>query len=366
VIPRTLLLILVLCFLSAAHSATIVDGRESVVLKGGKATVVVDLHGGSIVRFQLNEKPLNPLVWNNQGPADEPRPMSHFLCFDRWGAPSKAEQANGMPFHGEATRVRWKETREPGQAGGQIQAGMSAALPMAGLSIQRSMRLAANQALLVVTEEVTNNNKLGRVYNMVQHPTIGMPFLDETTVVDANASKGFLQSSPLPNPEEPAVEWPQALRDGQPVNLRNLTNNPDPNVVSFIVEDEVGWVTAVNAAKGLLLGYLWKTSDYPWLNIWRHTQDGKPLARGLEFGTTGLHQPFAALLEKSRIFDRPLYQYLDAAESAKRSYAAFLFEVPENFEGVAKVRYESGTIKVRETGGQGRELAMPAPDLFPN
>jgi hypothetical protein len=202
---------------------------------------------------------------------------------------------------------------------------------------------------------------------MVHHPTIGPPFLDTTTVVDANARKGFMQSSPLPNPEEPPVFWPQALRDGQPVNLRNLTDSPDPNVVSFVIEDEYGWVTAVNASRGLLLGYLWKKSDYPWLNIWRHVQDGKPRARGLEFGTTGLHQPFGVLLEKGRIFERPLLAYLDAGESATRSYAAFLFAIPSDFQGVAEVRYESGSITVREkSGGRGRELSMPAANLFPH
>jgi hypothetical protein len=291
--------------------------------------------------------------------------MAHFLCLDRWGAPSKAEEANGMPFHGEATRVHWKELSEPG-SGGAIHAEMEAALPLAGLRVRRRIQLAANEALLRVTEQVTNNNKLGRVYNMVQHPTIGPPFLDETTIVDSNARQGFMQSSPLPNPEQPAVFWPQALRDGQPVNLRHLADNPNPNVVSFVIEQEYGWVTAANPGQGLLLGYLWKKSEYPWLNIWRHVQDGKPLARGLEFGTTGLHQPFGVLLEKGRIFGRALYAYLDAGESASRSYAAFLFPIPKDYQGVAEVRYENGRIIVIErTGGQGRELAMVAGELFP-
>lgn len=362
---RTILLAILLLVAPNARPATIVDGRESVVLKGGKATVVVDLGGGSIVRFQLNESPLNPLGWNNQGPAGEARPMAHFLCLDRWGAPSKAEEANGMPFHGEATRVHWKELSVPG-SGGAIHAEMEAALPLAGLRVKRRIQLAVNEALLRVTEQVTNNNKLGRVYNMVQHPTIGPPFLDETTIVDSNARQGFMQSSPLPNPEQPAVFWPQALRDGQPVNLRHLTDNPNPNVVSFVIEQEYGWVTAANAGRGLLLGYLWKKSEYPWLNIWRHVQDGKPLARGLEFGTTGLHQPFGVLLEKGRIFGRALFAYLDAGESASRSYAAFLFPIPKDYQGVAEVRYENGRIIVIERpGGQGRELTMVAGELFP-
>ena len=136
-------------------------------------------------------------------------------------------------------------------------------------------------------EQVTNTNKLGRVYNMVQHPTIGPPFLDETTVIDANGRKGLISYRPLPNPEEPAVYWPQALKDGQPVNIRYLVNDHDPNVAAYTIDDEYGWVVACNASKGLLIGYLWKAREYPWLIDWRHVEKGKPFAEvGVRY-----HQP---------------------------------------------------------------------------
>jgi hypothetical protein len=68
-------------------------------------------------------------------------------------------------------------------------------------------------SFFTVSETVTNRNKLGRVYNMVQHATIGPPFLDETTVVDSNAQHGFMQSSPLPNPEQLEIRWPEATKE---------------------------------------------------------------------------------------------------------------------------------------------------------
>jgi hypothetical protein len=241
---------------------------------------------------------------------------------------------------------------------------MTAMLPMAGLEVRRVVRLARGGAYFTVSETVTNRNKLGRVYNMVQHPTIGPPFLDETTVVDANARQGIMQSSPLPNPESAAVKWPFALKDGAPVDLRRLTSDPNPAVSSFVIDDEYGWVTAVTASKNLLLGYIWKTSEYPWLNIWRHVQSGKPLARGLEFGTTGLHQPFGILVTKGSIFGRRLFAYLDAGESATRSYAAFLMETPGDFAGVESVAYSGGRLVVRERKQPARELALTGVELF--
>ncbi|MXY83422.1 MAG: hypothetical protein F4Y91_15500, partial [Gemmatimonadetes bacterium] len=175
--------------------------------------------------------------------------------------------------------------------------------------------MAQNQAVFAVAEAVTNTRHLGRVYNIVQHPTIGPPFLDESTRVDANGTRGFMQETPMPTPEEPEVRWPSALKkDGTEVDIRYLTDDASPAVVSYIIEEEYGWTTAINASKGLLIGYIWPEEEYPWFDAWRHVRDGKPFARGLEFGTTGLHQPSPVLLEKGQIFGRYLFPYIAADE----------------------------------------------------
>ena len=347
--------------LPAPAAEVMVNGRPAVVLESPAAKLVVDLGGGSIVDFRLSADGLNPLAWI--GPADvkaELRPMAHFLCLDRWGPPSEAELRNGMPFHGEASRVRWREAEGTGS---RISSEMGATLPMAGLDIRRKVRLSDAGALFSVSETVTNRNKLGRIYNMVQHPTIGPPFLDETTVVDSNAERGFAQSGPQATPEQSETRWPEAKKQGQTVDLRTLKTDPEPNVVSFVVDGEFGWVTAANASKELLLGYIWRTADYPWLNIWRHVRDGKPFARGLEFGTSGLHQPFKVLTTRPTIFGRPTFTYLDAGESATRSYAAFLAKVPRDFRGVERVVYRGGQLVIQERGN-GRELRIAADPLF--
>jgi len=361
---RGMLVMFVMLLAISAGAQTVTNGRSSIVLEGRVAQVTVDLGGGSIVGFQFKDQRLNPLSWTSDEPGQS-HPMGHFLCLDRWGAPSDAESKNGMPFHGEASHVQWIVARQPGAAAGAIEAKMAATLPMAGFKVARSLRLADGAALLRVTESVTNTNQLGRVYNMVQHPSIAPPFLDATTVVDANARKGFMQSSPLPNPEEPVVFWPQALEDSQPVNLRHLTGDHEPEVVTFVIDDEYGWVAASTAAKGLLIGYIWKTSDYPWLDIWRNAQNGKPAARGLEFGTTGLHQPVGILVSKGKIFGRPIYAYLDAGQTSTRGYVAFLFRIPGDYRGVERVTYESGRLTLHERGtGPERDLSMATGDLF--
>lgn len=329
-------------FLVPAGAAA--QSTSLVYIESAHATLGIDLAGGSIISFRLKSKDLNPLVWNDSGPAGKPRERGHFLCLDRWGPPSEAELANGMTFHGEATKVMWtaRAVRTPGEL------TIEATLPMAGFHVVREFRLLPDAAVAVVRETVRNRNQLGRPYNMVQHPTIGPPFLDESVVVDSNARQGFMQSSPMPNPEQPTVVWPQALHDGAPVNLRRLTSGHEPNVVSFVIDEPQGWVTAANAGKGLLIGYSWDTAEYPWLNIWRHAPNGKPVARGLEFGTTGLHQPFPVLMRKRAIFDRPLLSYLDAGESQTRSYSMFLAEIGATYAGTGNVRVvkEAGSIAI--------------------
>jgi len=349
------------------------DERPQLILDGTAAKLVVDLGGGSIADFHLKENQLNPLQWDSWDFSDdpsaeppmEPRSMGHFLCLDRWGPATEAEIGHGMGWHGEATRVWWTVDEEANNKDGQLTATMSAELPLAGLKVARSIRMADKEAVFTVSEAVTNTRHIGRIYNIVQHPTIGPPFLDESTIVDANATRGFMQETPMPTPENPEVRWPGALqKDGTEVDIRFLSDDSSPGVVSYIVEEEYGWTTAVNAARGLLIGYIWPTSDYPWFDAWRHVSDGKPFARGLEFGTTGLHQPGPVLVEKGKIFGEQIFRFIDADETQTFSYANFLTEIPEDFAGVADIDYTGDTLVIREDGGQYRTLTMEVGALF--
>lgn len=343
-------------------------GRQSAVLENASARLVVDLRGGAIGDFHLKDKPLNPLQWNTPRDGDRAiQGFGHFLCLDRWGPPSDAEGTRGMPYHGEAANVEWSLVRPPAEVGGALETQMTARLPKAGLSVRRTVRMSAKGAVFMVREEVTNENALGRMYNAVQHPTIAPPFLDGTTLVDCNGRRGFAQGGSLPNPEEPSSFWPQAFNlDGVGVNLRRLTDDPNPNVVSFVIDEPHGWITAVTPAKGLLIGYVWKSVDYPWVSVWRNVGDGKPTARGLEFGTTGLHQPFPVLAKKGSIWGRPTFEYLDAGETAARQYVSFLLVVPTDFEGVQSIRVEKGRILIRERRGDNpREFRVDGEGVIP-
>ncbi|MFC1607429.1 hypothetical protein ACFL47_05605 [Candidatus Latescibacterota bacterium] len=334
-----------------SRSENYLADRPRVVLKGNSALISVDMLGGSIVDFHFLDMNLNPFTWNHPEEKDLSfRDMGHLICFDRWGAPTKQELENGMPYHGEATHVEWQVLSQPALNNGSIKAEMMCELPMGGLQLKRTMELRENAPITMVREEITNIAKLGRIYNIIQHPTISPPFLDETVLVDTNAGKGFMQESPMPNPEEPAIYWPHVAYKGDIADIRRLEDNPRPSLVTYVFseDEEYGWVTACNPGQKLLVGYIWKLTDYPWLSFWRFVKDGKPKARGLEFGTSGLHKPYPTLVEKGTILDRPLYEYIDAGETITKSYTLFMAKLPQDYKGVSKIDYKDNVITLHE------------------
>ena len=78
---------------------------------------------------------INPLKWEGEGGELEPRNRGHFLCLDRVGRPSAAEQAKGMPFHGEAGNRMWELLGEPERRGDAVVVEMSTHLPLAGMHV---------------------------------------------------------------------------------------------------------------------------------------------------------------------------------------------------------------------------------------
>ena len=352
---RSNLIAIYLLLLNQVFAEERVMGRRSLVLENDESRLVIDIAGGSIPEFRFIDSNLNPLNWGRRNPGDQPGSMGHFLCCDRWGPPSDSEGKNGMPYHGESTKVIWEVLRNVEASPAGINVRMAADLPLAGLRIDRSVTLSSSSAFFLVSEKITNNNMLGRIYNIVQHPTIGPPFLDENCVVDSNGRRGFAQDGTMAISEQPDFIWPSAItKDGKRISMRRMIDNEEPSVTSFVIEEDLGWAVASNGKRGLLFGYVWKRSDYPWFNHWWKLKDGKPHARGLEFGSTGLHQPFPILVKKREIFGRQLFEFLDTDENTTKSYGCFLAKIPEDYLGVDKVVVEGGSLVIVE-----REEDMP-------
>ena len=340
---RILHLILFMLF---THSEILHCERNTIMLENEWVKAVFDLGGGALADFHFKDQGLNPLSWNHPESGDmKAQKMGHFICFDRLGRPSKQEIAKGMPGHGEAQQCFWE-----GALSDKSTVTMSCELPLAKMRVDRTVVLSGKASVLMVKETFTNRNPLGKLCNIVQHPSIGWPFLDHSVLVDSNAWKGFATGNPMPILEEPIVYWNHIVKNGKVEDLRKLVPGDSPKVVSFICGKDapLGWITASNPGKNLLIGYVWSTRDYYWIRHWYHIVENKALARGLEFGTTPLPLPFGDILKKGPIFDMPTILYLDSEEKTEKEYIAFLLEIPDTFQGVESVANDNNLITVTE------------------
>ena len=108
---------------------------------------------------------------------------------------------------------------------------------------------------------------------------------------------------------------------------------------------------------------MWRTQEYPWFDAWRHVRDEEPFARGLEFGTSGLHQPFPVLVEKGRIFGREIFVHIDAGQTVTRSYLSFLAPVGADYTGTRALSWDGERLVL--TPRRGKAIVVDAAALVP-
>ncbi len=329
--------------------------KSASFLQNNKSILTIDLFGGAITDFHLKNSGINPLTFafsKEQMPENnkEGAPyQGHFLCLGRWGEPSPGEMKAGLPNHGQIANVLWdiKKTLS------QNCLVMNAVAVLEGLSIKRKIVLDKHSAIYAVKEVVQNFNPLGRLYNMVQHPTLAMPFLDETTIIDCNASTGFDQAS-YKEINSNTIHWPFAKDSNQnEIDLRKSLS-PYNAVFSFVIKKDAehGWITAFSSKHNLLFGYIWKRSDYPWVHLWQHYTNGIIQYRGIEFGTAGIHQPFNEILNTSPIlFGEKTFAFIDAGESISKNYFSFIYNTAPNFEGVEDITIMNDEIQIKPKNG---------------
>ena len=147
-----------------------------VTLENTSAFLRVDSFGGAICAFQLNGSAINPLSFRfskEQMPANNLAGapyQGHFACIGRWGQPSAGEMEAGIPNHGEPANIEWQVEKQS-----QTKLVMKTVAAKEGLEVNRTISMDAAHPVFSVEETVTNIHALGRLYNIVQHPTLATP-----------------------------------------------------------------------------------------------------------------------------------------------------------------------------------------------
>lgn len=332
-----------------------------ITLENNISSISIDLNGGAITDFHLKENNINPLSFafskeqmpeNNKNGA---RYQGHFLCLGRWGEPSEGEIKAGMPNHGEFANIQWTGTEK-----NSTEVNMQTTAKLEGLHVERKMILDENTSVFTVKEVVQNINPLGRLYNMVQHPTLAAPFLDNDVIVDCNGSVGFDQAL-YKDATNNMLHWP-SVKDEKGISF-DLSNPSVPynSVFSFVVKQdcEYGWVTAYSPKYNLLFGYIWQRKDYPWMHLWQHWEGDKIKYRGIEFGTAGIHQPFKEILDTATsLFGEKTFAYIDAGETITKNYFSFIYHTEPGFDGVADIKISDDTIQIKTKTGADINLKL--------
>jgi len=361
------LLIALLPVLSARAQSSGKSGQQRVhTLSNEQMALQIDLFGGAYTNLALRKpESVNPLTWkltrkemppNNQNGAPF---QGHFLCLGRWGSPTQGEIEKGVPHNGQATNTMWKR----GEASDKRTLHMSNSTPLDGMHIERKVHLNEKKPVFHVTEKITNTTSIARLNNVVQHVTLGPPFLNAQTVINANAREGFLQEFAYPDPAKYAFCFPFARIDEKGIDLDLRKTQPAQNYVStHLMGDSIGWVTALQPEKNLVIGYIWKTAAYPWINIWNQTENQKPVAKGIEFGTTGIGRPYNQLLRvPARFHGHESYEFLDAGQTVVKKFTGFISRVPENVKAIKKVERKNGRIFIYTQNGKTLEPKSQVP-----
>jgi len=228
---------------------------------------------------------------------------------------------------------------------------MQVDMPLEGLQIKRRLMLDDENAVFKVTEQVTNTNPLGRLYNMVQHPTLATPFLTASTVVNCNAGTGFNYMHST-KPLQHTAQWPYGIMEDMGKMNLSVPDKAYSSVFCFTIkkEEDLGWITAYAPENNLLIGYMWKREDYAWINLWQHFDGDENRYHGLEFGTTGMHRSYQQIIAERnhRVFDEDTYKYIDAGETQSRGYMAFMCKTAPDFKGTGSVKLNNGEITITD------------------
>jgi len=330
-----------------------VDGRASRIISNDKLALTVRSLGGAFSQILLKDDPaqINPL----QG-------LGHFVCVDGFGPVSPEERAAGLPGHGEAHRVPWDLVASE-QIDGVNTTSFSAMLPIVQEAFRRTVRIVNGEQVIYVDSELESLLGFDRPVNWGEHATLGGPFLEQgKTRTDMSATRAMTRSyeSEAVNPPEThrladfrEFVWPMAPGvDGAPVDIRvapMLTPMMDQTASLMDPARRLVFVASLHPDKHLAFGYVFRRTEYPWLQIWdSYPTPPRSASRGMEFATEPFDLPRREVIDAHAMFDTPTYRWLPARGKITSSFVMFYTRTPDGFGQIDDITLEDGRLTISD------------------
>jgi hypothetical protein len=372
---------------SVIHLSNIVDGRPGFRLNSKWGRVSVLEGGGHICELMLYiQDAVNPMwkpTWKTiepsaykprkhlrvYGPLPEGRLLAgiagHSISFDYFGPPSPEEVAAGHSTHGEAPVVNWQKQvirRTPWPT-----LVYGAHLPQAEMRLQRSISLDPDHPVIYCEESAWNLATFDRPISWNHHITFGPPFLEpNVTLFDmpATRSKVCPEAFSKNMAIQPDSEflWPNAPRKhGGFLNLRTSEKGEYGHYTAHLLNPalKTAFIAVCNPSLRLLILYVFNRNDFPWVGNWEESYNrvhapwnGREFCRGFEFSTTPFPLPRRVTLTNGPLFGQSTYRWLPALTTAQSKYMIVMFEVPQDFTGVAALEMKRGSLVVHEKSEQ--------------
>ncbi len=369
----TVALSLCLTLTALAQDKVVFEERPGILLSNDKMSLTILPEGGAMVQVALADDPEknNPL-WNPirvAREAGQSRPANfyrgHFVCVDGFGPVSPAEQAAGLPMHGEAHTLPWKLDSYERQSG-LASARFSVNLPLSHETFTRIFRIVDGENIIWVESELENMLAFDRPAFWGEHATIGAPFLEPGKVVvdmpvERAKTKGYQAQATTANRQLRSLTdftWPMApTRDGQLFDVRSApmkTGTTDHTTSLLDRSRRLAFVTALHLEKRLLIGWVFRREEFPWVQTWLSYPAAGRMARGLEFATQPFDLPRSDVLKTGAVFDTPVFRILPAKSKIGSSFLMFYTRVPEGFQKVDDIQLEGGKLTIDDRGAAKR------------
>ena len=345
------------------------EGSPALTLSNAALDLTFLPEGASIVGITLRDgtkmNPLwNPVRMNRElgRKADPSSTTGHILCIDGFGPPSAEERQVGLPFNGEAhTQTFDVHSSKVGPVSEVILTGK---LPLAQEAVTRTIRMVDGENVVYIETQLENLLGFDRPVTWGEHATVGSPFLESgMTVFDLSGGRSRTTAyTELTTPMDSTSQrrlasgqdfnWPMApAREGSAVDMRQTPENPhyvDHVATMMDTSRQLEWVTALNVKEKLILGYVFRREDFPWVQTWGSYPSSNKLVRGMEFAT----QPFSAsrreAITQGALYGTPTYRWLPARSKITTRFLIFYARVPESFTKVDDIRIENGQIVVED------------------